>query len=147
MVVLVLSTSTMTMNEAETRSLLIDPALHKRGWAISLGTMRLEQSAGKVEKIGGRARRSSTKTADYTLQVRPGGSGQPVKVGVVEAKAERFPPNHGLEQAKQTAERHNVPFAFASNGHLYVEYDADTGLTSEPKGFEDFPTTDELQRR
>lgn len=137
----------MTYNEAETRNLLIDPALHGRGWAIGLGTMRLEQSAGKVEMVGGKPRRSSTKTADYTLQVRRGGSGQPVKVGVVEAKAERFPPNHGLEQAKQTAERHNVPFAFSSNGHRYVEYDSDTGLTSEPKSFDDFPTPDELQRR
>ena len=117
----------MTLNEAETRNLLIDPALQKRGWGMGLGTMRLEQSAGKVRMVNGRARRSSTKTADYTLQVRPSGSGQPVKVGVVEAKAERFPPNHGLEQAKQTAERHNVPFAFSSNGHLYVEHDSTYG--------------------
>ena len=137
----------MTLNEAETRNLLIDPALQKRGWGMGLGTMRLEQSAGKVRMVNGRARRSSTKTADYTLQVRPSGSGQPVKVGVVEAKAERFPPNHGLEQAKQTAERHNVPFAFSSNGHLYVEHDSTTGITTEPRSFDDFPTTDELQRR
>ena len=139
--------SDMTLNEAETRNLLIDPALQKRGWGMGLGTMRLEQSAGKVRMVNGKARRSSTKTADYTLQVRPNGSGQPVKVGVVEAKAERFPPNHGLEQAKQTAERHNVPFAFSSNGHLYVEYDSSKGMTTEPRSFDDFPTTDELQRR
>lgn len=145
--VIPLDESAMSLNEAETRALLIDPGLHGRGWGLGLGTMRLEQTAGKVEKVGGKARRSSAKTADYTLQVRSGGSGQPVKVGVVEAKAERFPPNHGLEQAKQTAERHNVPFAFSSNGHLYVEYDLDTGLTSEPKSFDDFPTPDELQRR
>ena len=147
MEVLILCELAMTYNEAETRALLIDPALHRRGWGIGLGTMRLEQSAGKVEMVGGKPRRSSTKTADYTLQVRPDGFGQPVKVGVVEAKAERFPPNHGLEQAKKTAERHNVPFAFSSNGHRYVEYDSDTGLTSDPKSFDDFPAPSELQRR
>ena len=138
---------TMTMNEAETRSLLIDPALHRRGWGVGLKTMRLEQTAGKVQIVNGKARRSSNRTADYTLQIRPHGSNQPVKVGIIEAKAERFPPTHGLEQAKQTAERHNVPFAFSSNGHLYVEYDSITGLTMEPRSFDCFPTPDELQSR
>ena len=137
----------MTYNEAETRNLLIDPALHRRGWGIGLGTMRLEQTAGKIEKVDGKARRSNKKTADYTLQIRPSGSREPVKAGVIEAKAERFAPAYGLEQAKQTAERHNVTFAFSSNGHLYVEYDSSTGLTTEPRSFDEFPTPDELQSR
>ena len=137
----------MTLNEAETRSLLIDPALHGRGWGLGLGTMRLEQSAGKIVMVGGKVRRSSIKTADYTLQVRPEGATSPVKVGVIEAKAENFPPAHGLEQAKQTAVRHNVPFAFSSNGHRFVGYDASTGLTTSPEPLSEFPTPDELQRR
>ena len=137
----------MTMNEAETRKVLIDPALSKRGWEMKMGTIRLEQSAGKVQLVNGKARRSRTKTADYTLQVQPDGSRQPTKVGVLEAKAERFAPTHGLEQAKQTADRHNVPFAFSSNGHLYVEYDSTTGVTTEPRSFDHFPTPDEIRSR
>ena len=137
----------MTLNEAETRSQLIDPALLQRGWGVGLGTMRLEQTAGKIEMRNGRARRSNRKTADYTLQVHHDGTQQPVKVGVIEAKAEQYQPDHGLEQSKQTAERHNVPFAFSSNGHLYVEYDGITGLTSEARRFDEFPTPGELQAR
>ena len=135
----------MTLNEADTRARLIDPALITRGWRTDM--IAREQTDGPIRIVNGRPRRIRPRTADYTLNVFPRGSAQPVKVGVVEAKAERFPPNHGLEQAKQTADRHNVPFAFASNGHRYVEYDAHTGLTSEPKSFEEFPTPDELQER
>ena len=135
----------MTLNEADTRARLIDPALLTRGWRPDM--IAREQTDGPIRIVNGRPRRIRPRTADYTLNVCPLGSAQLVKVGVVEAKAERFPPNHGLDQAKQTAERHNVPFAFASNGHRYVEYDAHTGLTSEPKSFEEFPTPDELQER
>ena len=47
---------------------------------------------------------------------------------------EHLPPGHGLEQAKLYAasKRLNVPFVFASNGHLFVEYDRFTGLTHAP---------------
>ena len=137
----------MNLNEADTRSKRIDPALRDRGWESEHGTMRLEQSAGKIVMQGGKPRRSDIKIADYTLHVIPNGAKQPVKVGVIEAKAEKFSPAHGLEQAKQTAERHGVPFAFSSNGHRYVEYDFITGMTTEPRKLGDFPTPDELQRR
>jgi type I restriction enzyme R subunit len=42
---------------------------------------------------------------------------------------------HGLEQAKAYAacQRLQVPLAFASNGHLFVECDRISGLTSNPR--------------
>lgn len=135
----------MTLNEADTRARLIDPALLERGWRPDM--ISREQIAGPIQLVNGKPRRIRPRTADYTLNVYPRGSAQSVKVGVIEAKAERFPPNHGLEQAKQTADRHNARFAFSSNGHRYVEYDSDTGLTSDPKDFDDFPTPSELQER
>ena len=140
----------MTLNEADTRAKLIDPALRSRGWNGDRGVIRREQtSAGAVQIINGKLCRSDSKTADYTLSILPSNSEQPVKVAIIEAKAEQYPPTRGLQQAKQTADvnRHNVPFAYSSNGHLFVEYDASTGLTTEPKPLSEFPTPEELQRR
>ena len=44
-------------------------------------------------------------------------------------------------------ERHNVPFVFSSNGHLFVEYDHLTGLTTAPRPLTNFPTPDTLKAR
>ncbi len=137
----------MGRNEAETRAQLIDPALHGRGWTEAL--IRREVTAGAVEILGGRARRSDRRRADYTLRLKTGPDTQPVAVALIEAKAEHLPPAHGLEQGKTYAasKRLNVPFVFASNGHLYVEYDRFTGLTTGPRPLAQFPTLDGLRAR
>src|SRR2546426_311330 len=44
----------MPLGEADTRSKLIDPALHARGWTEDL--IRREETAGAVEVVGERAR-------------------------------------------------------------------------------------------
>ena len=68
---------------------------------------------------------------------------------MLEAKAERLPPEHGLEQGKAYADarRLNVPFVFSSNGHRFVEFDATTGRTSSAQPLAEFPTPDELRTR
>jgi len=53
----------MTLNEADTRAKLIDPAIHKRGWTEDL--IRREETAGTVEIINGKARRRSRGKIDY----------------------------------------------------------------------------------
>lgn len=47
----------MTFSEADTRSKLIDPAIHARGWTEDL--IRREETAGAVEIIGGKARKQA----------------------------------------------------------------------------------------
>lgn len=86
---------------------------------------------------------------DYTLRLRIRPDTQPVAVALIEAKAEDRPPGHGMQQAKCYADskRLNVPFVFATNGHLYVEYDRFTGKTSEPRSLLVFPTPNELRER
>lgn len=135
------------LGESDTRSKLIDPAIHARGWTEE--HIRREETAGAIEIIDGRPRRRSKGRTDYTLRVKVSSGDQPVAVGLIEAKAENLPPGHGLEQAKSYArcKRLNVPFAFSSNGHLFVEYDRFTGLTSPPRPMADFPTPDELRAR
>jgi len=137
----------LTLNEADTRAKLIDPAIHKCGWTEDL--IRREETAGTVEIVGGKARRRSRGKIDYVLRVKVNVDTQPVALALIEAKKENLPPGHGLDQAKGYAEckRHNVQFIFSSNGHQYVEFDCFSGLTSEPRPIAAFPSPPELRAR
>ena len=140
----------MNLSEADTRAKLIDPALHEAGW--SEGLIRREETAGAVALIGGQTRRQNRR-ADYTLRLPVATGGQPVAgalpvaVALIEAKAEHLPPDYGLQQAKTNARGLNVPFVFSSNGHLFVEFDASTGITARARPLDEFPGPDELRRR
>jgi len=85
----------VALNEADTRAKLIDPALHACGWTEDL--IRREETAGAVEIIGGRPRRQSKGRVDYLLRVKVTPDAQPVAMALIEAKAEDYPPNAGLE--------------------------------------------------
>jgi type I restriction enzyme R subunit len=137
----------MDYNEADTRAKLIDPAIHKRGWTEDL--IRREETLGTVEIINGKARRRSRGKIDYVLRVKVNVDTQPVALALIEAKKEKLPPGHGLDQAKGYSEckRLNVKFVFSSNGHQFVEFDCFTGLTSAPKLIAAFPTPAELRAR
>lgn len=134
------------MSEADTRAKLIDPAIHCRGWTEDL--IKREESAGAVEIVAGKARRKSKGRTDYTLRVLVNPDTQPVALALLEAKKESLAPG-GLDQAKGYARsfQHNVQFVFSSNGHLFVEFDRSTGMTSLPRPLSEFPTPDELRAR
>jgi type I restriction enzyme R subunit len=137
----------MPYNEADTRAKLIDPGLHKRGWTEDL--IRREETAGAIEILGGKGRRRSRGKVDYTLRIKVNPVTQPIAVALIEAKKEDLPPGHGLDQAKGYAacKRLNVPFVFSSNGHLFVEFNRFTGLTSAPKPLTGFPSPADLRAR
>lgn len=129
-----------SLNEADTRAKLIDPALHLRGWTEDL--IKREETANK----GQRKKQGRT---DYTLRIRIKPDSQPIALALIEAKAEKFAPDHGLEQASAYSDckRLNVRFVFSTNGHLFVEFDRSTGLTSKPRPINEFPTPNELRAR
>lgn len=135
------------MNEAETRAKLIDPAIKARGWGEE--HIRREETAGRIAIIRGKPVRSRLGRTDYTLRIRGASDSQPVAVALIEAKAEDKHPGHGLEQGKvySRSKLLNVPFVYATNGHLFVEYDRFTGLTSDPRPMAEFPTPGELWQR
>ncbi len=137
----------MGLSESDTRAKLIDPGIHARGWTEEL--IKREETAGAIQIIDGKPRKQTKGRVDYTLRVKVNRDTQPVAVALIEAKAESLPPNHGMEQAKVYAasKRLNVPFVFASNGHLFVEYDRFTGLTAVPRPLADFPTPSDLRTR
>lgn len=135
----------MSLGEADTRAKLVDPALYKQGWTENL--IRREETAGAVEIIDGKPRKRAKGRVDYTLRIKVSPDTQPIATALIEAKAERFPPGHGLEQAKRYSKRLNVPFIFSSNGHLFVEYDHFTGKTISPRPLTEFPSPASLRTR
>lgn len=137
----------MGMSEADTRAKLIDPALHKCGWTEE--HIKREETAGKITIGSNNKARRAKGRVDYTLRLKIDDTSQPVAVALIEAKPEDAHPTEGFGQAKDYARatHFNVPFAFSTNGHLFVEYDHFTGQTSKPKPIADFPTPQALRQR
>lgn len=137
----------MPLNESDTRAKLIDPALKTRGWTEQ--HIKREESAGRIAIIGGKPVQARNGRTDYTLRIQVTKDSQPLAVAVVEAKAEDKHPGHGMEQSKgySRSKALNVPFVYATNGHLFVEYDHLTGKETEPRPLSEFPTPGELWTR
>ena len=138
----------MSKNEQETRYHLIDPVLRAKGYDNEQ-TIKLETPA-PTEPTGakGRRRKGPGRT-DYLLCVQVGDMPRPLPVGVLEAKAETAHPMKGMQQAKGYADckRFDVKYVFASNGHLYGEFDAFTQLQTGPFPLNKFPTHSDLSSR
>lgn len=147
--------ATGSYNEADTRAKLIDPALHQVLWIERLvqaqhathGEIHREQSGQRIDILDGRPLRRGSGRVDYLLRAYVGDHAQPLTLAFVEAKRERLPPTHGLEQVKNYARRYSVPFVYSTNGHLFVEYDDHTGHTSPARPLSEFPTPDQLRQR
>jgi len=138
----------MPYNEQETRFYLIDPILREKGYNDHQW-LKMETPA-PVEPTGpkGRRRRGTGRT-DYLLCVQVGDMPKSLPVGVLEAKKETEDPLKGMQQAKGYADckRFEVKYVFASNGHMYGEFDKFTNLMSGPFPFPDFPSHPDLTAR
>jgi len=138
----------MPMNESETRFHLIDPVLRGKGYN-ELRWLKCETPAA-VEPLGakGRRRKGGGRT-DYLLCVQVGTMPKPLPVAVIEAKAEDADPLKGMQQAKDYADclRFNVHYVFATNGHLYGEFDKPKQMPAGPLPLAQFPTHAQLTTR
>ena len=119
--------------------------LHHIGWTEE--HIKREETAGTIEIIGGVPHQRRNGRTDYTLRLRVNDHSQPVAVAVLEAKKASLHASLGLEQCKSYCRRLNVPFIFASNGSLFVEYDSFTGMTTSPRPLAEFPSPASLQAR
>jgi type I restriction enzyme R subunit len=138
----------MALNEEETRFHLIDPVLRRKGYDDPQ-RIKLETPA-PVDPTGpkGRRRKGAGRT-DYLLCVQVGDMSKPLPVAVLEAKREDADPLAGMQQAKGYADcqRFDVQYVFASNGHLYGDYDKPSGIQTGPHPLEDFPPHPGLRAR
>jgi len=137
----------MPLSEADTHAKLVNPAIYVRGW--SEDHIKREESTGSVDIIAGKARRRAKGRTDLTLRVVVVAEMQPVAVAVIEVKKDTLPPGHGLDQAKGYAksQRLNVPFVFSTNGHMFVEFDRESGHTTDPRPMDQFPSPGDLRAR
>lgn len=138
----------MALNEEETRFHLIDPVLRRKGYDDPQ-RIKMETPA-PVEPTGpkGRRRKGAGRT-DYLLCVQAGDMPKPLPVAVLEAKRESADPLAGMQQAKAYADcqRFDVQYVFASNGHLYGEYERPSGQQTGPHPLQDFPPHPDLRAR
>jgi type I restriction enzyme, R subunit len=131
-------------NEADTRAKLIDPRIKLSGWGE--GLIEREHyfvkgqtvTAGRIYLVGEESRRRQPIRVDYLLRYH----GQ--MIAVLEAKDETKVVDAGLEQAKSYAKTLDVPFAYSSNGHGFVEFDFFSNQSCE---LSSFPTPEELWHR
>jgi type I restriction enzyme R subunit len=132
-------------NEADTRATLIDPKLRAAGWSDTQVTREYfyqrdqEYAPGRIILVGNRVQRGESRKADYLLRVTDS-----FPIAVVEAKAESEEADSGLGQAKRYAEDLGLGFAYATNGHVIIEYDF---FTHSSREIDRFPEPDALMQR
>ncbi|WP_165856263.1 EcoAI/FtnUII family type I restriction enzme subunit R [Marinobacter sp. JSM 1782161] len=110
-----------TLNEAETRAELIDPALKNAGWGVVDASRIRREEVIAPGRLQGGGRRARSDIADYVLIYK----GQ--KLAVIEAKKRALPATEGLVQAKRYAERLQARFAYSTNGDGIYRVDLSTG--------------------
>jgi len=93
------------MNEADTRTRLIDPKLKAAGWSGTQVTLEFycqhdrAYTDGRIVLVGNEVRSGEPRRVDYLLNLTDG-----FPIAVVEAKADEEPALTGLEQARRYAE-------------------------------------------
>ncbi len=127
--------------EEQVKLELITPALEKAGWPKN--QLRMEfVTKGRVIVDQTRCTRDTRiRKVDYLLVSRSGKG-----LAVVEAKKECYPDNHGIQQAIAYAQMLDIPFAYSTSGHGFMEQDMITGAI-RTLGLDEFPTEEELWER
>lgn len=126
--------------EADTcRDFVLPALINESGWKPHQIQEQVRITDGQILGRGRKHERAKPLRADYVLEISPG-----FPVGALEAKREHKRPEDGLEQAKEYAERLDLPVAIATNGHGIVAFDFRTGTQQR---LDAFPRPDELWER
>lgn len=123
-----------SLNEAETRAELIDPALAVAGWG-KVEKSRVRREVIAPGRLVGGGKKGKPDIADYVLVYRN------QKLAVIEAKRAGLPDMEGVGQAKRYASKLQTRFAFSTNGIGIYRVDMHTG---EEGYLSAFPTPEEL---
>ena len=129
-----------TVNESDTRLKLIDPVLTSK-WTLKRIRTEYYFTDGVIVVRGRMTTRKKPQKADYLLSYAPD-----LPIAIVEAKDTDHSVGAGLQQAISYAQALDIPFAYSTNGHGFVEHDFFTG-TERNLTMDEFPTPDELWKR
>ena len=116
---------TVLLSEEDTKTQRITPALQKAGWPLSQIVMEYNLKADRFRIVPDQNKtykESSRTRADYVLFHSTN-----VPVAVLEAKRAAKTAEEGLGQAITYAKMLDVPFAYASSGDKFVEYNLKMG--------------------
>src|SRR5438093_7518711 len=127
------------LSEADTCRRYVLPKLYSAGWTDEQISEQRSFTDGRIVVAGSKVKRRPQKRADYLLRYR-----RDFPIAVVEAKTVYNNPGDGLQQAKEYAQILGLKFAYATNGHGFVEHDF---LTGRDNDLEDFPSADDLWTR
>jgi type I restriction enzyme, R subunit len=132
-----------TLSERDICTKFITPAIQRADWQQHQFREEVQLTDGRVTVRGKLAARiknpevkGGPKRADYVLYAYPD-----IPIAVVEAKQNRYPLGHGMQQALAYAELLDAPFAISSNGDGFLLHDR-TGLTQPVErelSINDFP--------
>lgn len=137
-------------NEENTKLNYITPAIQKK-WSADGDRIVMEYGKkgyghyftnGQIlVEPDGTVKRGEQKKVDYLLLFKNN-----LPLALIEAKGYDHDVNDGVSQSLEYAALLDVPYAYASNGHMFHEEDRLTGKNCE-FGMDDFPTSDELWKR
>lgn len=130
------------LTEEDVKYRYITPAIEKANWKNNQIMMEYSFTDGQIMVRGETVIRGKRKKADYLLLQT--GTNKPL--AIVEAKDESHDMGYGIQQAIDYARILDVPFAYSSNGHGFVEHDFLTGMEKEIS-MNEFPTEEVLWNR
>ena len=130
------------LTEEDIKLKYITPALQEADWDIK-NQIRCEYyyTAGKINVRENVAQRGKGKKVDYLLSYKSN-----IPIAIVEAKDNKVPVSHGIQQGMDYAYDLDIPFAYSSNGDGFYEHDMITGEERELK-LDEFPTPQNLWER
>lgn len=133
------------LSERDICSKFINPALQKAGWNMRT-QVREEVSFtdGRIIVQGNLYTRGKSKRADYILYYKSN-----IPIAIIEAKDNKKPVGHGMQQALEYSEILQVPFIFTSNGDSFVFHDKTRtdGTLEEELTLNSFPSPEILWKK
>lgn len=123
------------MNEQETRTEYILPALQAAGWGIVPSSRIREEFPISKGRLIGYGQRSKPDKADFVLQYKNR------NIAVIEAKKRDLHYTEGVAQAKDYAGRLQIRFTYSTNGLQIYGMDMQAGTEGDVNAY---PTPDEL---
>lgn len=141
---------TRPLNEQETRTRYITPALQRAGWQKQQIGEEVQFTDGRIITRGAVYRRGKKKKVDYLLYYKPN-----IPIALIEAKRYEDTAGSGMQQGLgyadglAHAEDLDIPFVYSSNGRAFLEHDRTVaeGEVERRLEMQEFPSPEALWQR